>query len=101
MRFIRKLPPLPSTTSTIILGSEAPPPRGLFRRDELASDKKEKIYSEDNDFPDIDRLNKANILVVGESFSSNIGRIKSKRIKRKESWVYIKGYRIIRDKTLY
>jgi hypothetical protein len=85
---MRKPPLLPSTAPTILLGSEAPPSKGLPTRDELASDKEEKTCFEDNDFPDIDRLNQTNISIVGGSFSSTVRRIKSKRVKGKESWVY-------------
>jgi hypothetical protein len=100
LRFIRKPPPPPSTTPTILLGSEAPPSKGLPVRDELVSDEEEKTCSEDDDFPDIDRLNQTNISVVGGSFSSTIGRIKSKRVKGKESWVFTKGSCIFRDGEL-
>jgi hypothetical protein len=82
---MRKPPPLPSTAPTILLGSETPLSKGLPTRDELVSDKEEKTCFEDNDFPDIDRLNQTNILVVGGSFSSTIRRIKSKRVKSKKS----------------
>jgi hypothetical protein len=97
---MRKPPPLPSTAPTILLGSEAPPSKGLPTRDELASDKEEKTCSDD-DFPDIDRLNQTNISVVGGSLSSIVGRIKSKRVKSKESWVHTQGSRIFRKGELH
>jgi hypothetical protein len=82
---MRKPPPLPSTAPTILLGSKAPPSKGLPTRDKLVSDEEEKTCSKDDDFPDINRLNQTNILVVGGSFSSTIRRIKSKRVKGKKS----------------
>jgi hypothetical protein len=91
----------------IILGSEAPSlHRGRSARDALAYDKEENTCSED-EFVDIDDLDGDNsnskiaILVVGGGFSSTIGRIKSKRAKGKESWVFTKGSYIIRNGELH
>lgn len=93
----------PSTTPSIILGSEASiterrRPGGLFLG--LSDDEQENTNSED-EFVEIDPNESRLPSVIGGSFSTTSRGIKPKRVKSIRSWIWDHGFKITRKNVEY